>query len=170
MDFVPNWSIFAALAAAFSIPVVLWISGRTSMRGNLGARLKTALAASWALWLTAHFASTPSSLWDFLAGAAILTTAAMIAFNVWSLLSWGFMLSLLLALSRQDQPISADEWIEAHSGGTYRIFSRNRLNVLLGMGLAQESEGRVSVASVLGRLMARAALFASVWYGVKPSQ
>jgi hypothetical protein len=167
IDFIPSGPIAAALAASFLIPVTLIISQWTSWRPQLGRRYRLALAVAWTGWVIMFTIAGSFDPWDCVAGGLIMLTATMISFNIWGLLAWGFMLSMLMAAHRQQKPLSRDQWIAAQSGATYHLFSRNRLTILTNMNLVREEEGMVGITPGMGRMMARIGLLASAWYGIR---
>lgn len=167
IDFVPAHAIATAIGASFLIPVSLVLTGRTSLRPQLGSRYRLSLLVAWVAW-GASLPLAPSwDFWDVLSGALVMAIATMISFNVWGLLAWGFMLAMLMALSRAGGPLTLKEWIVAHSGGDIDVFAANRVRVLLNMGLVEEKEGTIIVGAGRGALLARLGLLASAWYGVK---
>lgn len=165
IDLVPAPAIAAALAGSFTIPACLVATQFTPLRPALGTRYRLSVTIGWGLWLAATLAAE-SGPGDAAAGAMIMATATMIAFNAWGLLAWGFMLSMLMALFRAKAPLSLDQWIERQNGGTIAVFAGNRLRVLLNMGLATEDGDRALVRSLKGRVMALVAVATAAWYGV----
>ena len=95
---------------------------------------------------------------DVLAGALLLFTALLAGFTLWTLVAWGFTLSMLLTLARSDRPLSLEEWIIRYTNGKpLTAFARDRLGVLFRLGLATSREGRVVMTPHRGRFVARIA-------------
>ena len=75
---------------------------------------------------------------DVFASLLIWLTALLVFFSFWSLLAWGFTVSLLLALTRAEKPMTFEEWVRKYTGGgTIETFARDRLDLLLRAGFAR---------------------------------
>jgi hypothetical protein len=95
---------------------------------------------------------------DLVAGGLLLATATLVGFTLWTLVAWGFTVSLLLALARADRPVTADEWALAYTRGKpLGAFARDRLGVLFKLGLAELRDGEVVMTPRRGRAFAKSA-------------
>jgi hypothetical protein len=96
---------------------------------------------------------------DVIAGVLLLLTAILFWHVVWSLLAWGFTLTLLTALAQAHRPLNREEWISAYmKGGNLSTFVHNRLRLLVGSGLV-EVRGDIVVATNSGILVAQLVRF-----------
>jgi hypothetical protein len=67
----------------------------------------------------------------------------------WSLLPWGFTLTLLTTLARDDRPLTLEQWMSTYmQGGSLAGFADNRLRLLIGSGMAALTEGEVIVTPI----------------------
>jgi hypothetical protein len=83
---------------------------------------------------------------DVLGGILLLATAILLCHVFWSLLAWGFTVTLLTALARSAQPLTLQQWTSAYmQGGDFSGFAHNRLRLLIGTGMVISSDGRITV-------------------------
>ena len=54
---------------------------------------------------------------DAATGLLLLMTATLAVFTLWTLIAWGFTLSMLLALARGGRRLSVEEWAEEYMNG-----------------------------------------------------
>jgi hypothetical protein len=151
MSIVPPPPILASLAAALLLPLLLAVlSHRPCRIAPPGGRFLLAALAVAAAWTGClPFAEDTA---DLLAGALLLVAAVLAEFTIWTLLAWGFTVSLLLALARQGQAVDLDDWIESYTDGqTAESFSHDRLAVLLRFGLATRTNDRLVRTPIAGR-------------------
>lgn len=158
VDFVPSAPVALSLAACALLPGVLLALSRGPARvAAPGRRFVVATGLTWAAWLAAMIAIVPGWV-DLSTGALLLATATLSGFTLWTLVAWGFTLSMLLALARGGRPLTAAEWALATTRGRpLDVFARDRLGVLLALGLARVEGGRVVMTPARGRFVARAA-------------
>jgi len=155
MNIVPGPAQAVAICLSAALPLLLLAVARaTSVRGagrtfRIGVSLATALfvLASLVLPGERHFD-------DVLAGALLLATGILLSYVFWSLLAWGFTLTLLTSLVQAGRPMTSDEWATAYMrGGNLGTFARNRLKLLLGSGMVASSDGKL-VATAKGTMVA----------------
>ena len=81
--------------------------------------------------------------------------AAMVFWHVaWGLLAFGFTLTLLTALVQAGRPLTRSDWVRAYmQGSTLEKFARNRLQLLLGTGMARTDRQNI-VATPFGAIAA----------------
>ena len=91
---------------------------------------------------------------DVFSGVLFLITA-MLFWNVaWSLLAFGFTLTLLTALAQAGRPLPRSEWVRVYmQGSDLEKFARNRLQLLLGTGMARTDRQNI-VATPFGAVAA----------------
>ena len=158
IEVVPSLPVAFSLAACGLMPFMLLALSHGPWRiAAPGRRFVVAAALTWAGWLGAMSFLAP--VWvDFVTGAFLIATATLAGFTLWTLVAWGFTLSMLLALSRAERPLSVEEWALAHTRGKpLAAFTRDRLGVLVAMGLAEVRGDRVLMTDNRGRVVARTA-------------
>jgi hypothetical protein len=100
-------------------------------------------------------------------GVLLLATATLAGFTLWTLVAWGFTVSMLLALARAGRPLTADEWALAYTRGKpLEAFARDRLGVLFKLGLAEVQEGQVVMTPRRGRAFAKGAMVLRKLFGL----
>jgi hypothetical protein len=108
------------------------------------------------LWVGLMFVSTSPGLVDLISGGLLLATALLAGFTLWTLVAWGFTISILLALNRANSPLTLDEWVLRYTGGKpVEAFARDRLGVLFRLGLAEAQGDQIVMTPSRGRRMAR---------------
>jgi hypothetical protein len=92
---------------------------------------------------------------DAFGGMLLLLTAILLCHIFWSLLAWGFTVTLLTAIAGAGKPLALEQWISAYmQGGEPSGFAHNRLRLLIGSGMVVAREGRITVTP-FGMLTAR---------------
>ena len=156
IDVVPSLPVAVSLAACGSMPFVLLALSHGPWRiAAPGRRFVVAAALTWAAWLCVMSFLAP--VWvDFVTGALLIATATLAGFTLWTLIAWGFTLSMLLALSRAERPLSVEEWALAHTRRQAARGVRSRsARRAVAMGLAEVRGDRV-VMTRLSRASLRA--------------
>jgi hypothetical protein len=104
---------------------------------------------------------------DILSGCLLLV-AAMLFWNViWSLLAFGFTLTLLTALAKAGQPLTKPQWALAYmQGADLGKFARNRLQLLLGTGMARVDQKSI-VATPFGIVTASLIKLTRFLFGIR---
>jgi hypothetical protein len=158
IDFVPSAAVAAALAASGLLPVFLISLSHGALKVTApGRRFVLAAALAWAAWLATLPATSPDAV-DLVTSVLLLATATLAGFTLWTLVAWGFTVSMLLALDRACGPLSVDEWaIEYTRGKPIDAFARDRLGVLFKLKLAEARGDSVVMTPARGRLFAVAA-------------
>jgi hypothetical protein len=156
IDFIPTLTVALSLAACGLLPAVLCGLSHGPLKVVApGRRFVVAAGLTWAAWLVAVVAVSPGWV-ELVTGALLLATATLAGFTLWTLVAWGFTLSMLLALAHAGRPLSADEWARAYTGGkSLDAFARDRLGVLLRLGLAEVRGGEVAMTPCRGWAFAR---------------
>jgi hypothetical protein len=147
-----------SLIACVLLPVALLALSHGPLKVPApGKRFVVATAVVWAAWVAAMVAVRPDSV-ELVTGGLLLATATLAGFTLWTLVAWGFTVSMLLALSRADRPLTVDGWALAYTRGKpLAAFARDRLGVLLKLGLAEVRGGEVVMTPRRGRVFAKAA-------------
>jgi len=93
---------------------------------------------------------------ELLSGALLLATATLAGFTLWTLIAWGFTLSLLQALDRGVRSLTVEEWALVYTRGRpFDVFARDRLGVLFMLGLAEPRGGNIVMTANRGWFLAR---------------
>jgi hypothetical protein len=158
VDFVPTVPVALSLAACALLPgTLLALSHGPGKVAAPGRRFVLATALTWLAWAVAALAVAPGWV-ELLTGALLLATATLVGFTLWTLVAWGFTLSMLLALARAGRPLTVEAWaLEYTRGKPLAAFARVRLGVLFALGLAEVRGGAVVMTPRRGRLFANAA-------------
>ena len=159
LDLLPSAPVAASIALCSALPVVLFALSHGPWRiAAPGRRFVMAGILTWFAWLAAMFATGPGWV-DFVAAGLLLATATLAGFTLWTLLAWGFTLSMLLVLERAERPITVEEWIRAYTRARpLDALARDRVGLLLRLGLVSMKDKRHLVSSTLGGLFARLAV------------
>jgi hypothetical protein len=167
VDFIPTLPVALSLLACGCLPIVLLaVSHGPSRVAAPGRRFVLAIGIVWVAWLAAMLASSPEWV-DLLSGMLLLATATLAGFTLWTLVAWGFTVSMLLALDRAGRPLSVEEWGLAYTRGKpLEAFTRDRLGVLFTLGLAEIRGADVAMTPVRGRALARIAVLLRVLFGL----
>jgi hypothetical protein len=170
VDFIPTLPVALSLAACAILPVALLALSHGPLKVRApGKRFVVAVAVVWAAWVAAMIAVRPEWV-ELAAGGLLLATATLAGFTLWTLVAWGFTVSMLLALARAGRPITADEWALAYTRGKpLDAFARDRLGVLLKLGLAEVRDGQVVMTPRRGRTFAKGALALRRVFGLSES-
>jgi len=155
IDFVPTPAVALALEACVLLPAILLLLSHGPLRVHgPGRRFVLAAGLTWVAWLAALTAVHPGAV-EVVTGALLLATATLAGFTLWTLVAWGFTLSMLLALHRAGRPLSVDEWALAYTRGKpLDAFARDRLGVLLMLKLAEVRGDEIAMTPGRGRLFA----------------
>jgi hypothetical protein len=167
IDFVPTLAIALSLVACALLPAsLLALSHGPLAVAAPGRRFVLAASLIWFSWLVAMAVVAPDWI-DVIAGGLLLATATLACFTLWTLIAWGFTISMLLALSRAGHSLTPDEWAFAYTRGQpLDAFARDRLGVLLKLGLAEIREGEVVMTPGRGRLVARISVALRTLFGL----
>lgn len=167
IDLVPTPAVAAGILAG---PVLFaWLvalsHGPWKIRAPGRRFVAAALLTAGGFAVLAAFVGSGSI--DVLAGALIVATVLIAGFTAWTLVAWGFTLSMLLALARAGGGLTLDALIAAYTGGLpIETFSGDRLSVLFRLKFAEgDADGRVR-ATPRGRRLARFASFLRRAFGI----
>jgi hypothetical protein len=160
-DWMPPIALGTAIFCGGAIPVFLILLGRTSSAlQRPGLRYRVSVQAAWVVFLTSlvgfALAGIPIGTIDYIAGAAIMLSATVLAFIAWSLIAWGFTLSMLLALAKEKRVGGLEDWIRHYTGGAdFRRLAADRAAVLLAARLAVVTGEDGYRLTTLGRVAGR---------------
>jgi hypothetical protein len=159
IELVPSVPVALSIAVCSVSPVVLFALSHGPWRiAAPGRRFVIAIILTWTAWLAAMTAVGPGWV-DFVTGGLLLATATLAGFTLWTLIAWGFTLSMLLVLERAGGPITIEEWIRSYTRGRpLDALARDRVGLLLRLGLVSMRDKGLLVSAPRGDLFARVAL------------
>jgi hypothetical protein len=159
IDFVPSLPIALSLAAAGLLPVAVLVLSHGPLKVTApGKRFVRAAVLTIVAWVGLMFVPDQPAAVDVIAGGMLVFTALLAGFTLWTLVAWGFTLTMLLTLAKAGRPLTADEWMRGYTGGKpAAAFARDRLGVLLRLGLAEVRGSDVVMVPGRGRTFAVAA-------------
>ena|ERR1700761_3350055 len=168
MIFYPAPMQWVAIALSSLFPLFpLALAKARAFRGS-GARYVVACVIATVVFFVA-FIILPGEhdLFDALSGFLILATAMLFWNVIWSLLAFGFTLTLLTALVQAGRPLTRSQWVTAYmQGADLRKFARNRLQLLIGTGMAKY-EGNNIVATPFGSFAATFVRSTRLLFGIR---
>jgi hypothetical protein len=172
--FVPPSEIFAAIIACAILPVLLLVLGREIFRRmSLGRRFVVAVFGAIVVWVVLILilpvwgvGDAEVRLVNLIAGALVMVTGVLVAFSLWSLLAYGFTISMLLSLAQSGTPLALDEWRQTYGGVGLEQFGQDRIGVLLGFRLVRQKAERLEIVSGRGQLFAGLVHIADVLFSI----
>ena len=168
MDLVPTPVVGGALLACGLLPAcLLGLSHGPCRIARPGLRFASASLLVVSSWVVGVCLAGGAAWADILTGSLLLLTCVLASFTLWTLLAWGFTLTMILAVSRREGPISFDEWAREYTRGReLEAFSRDRLGLLFRAGAATRESDSISLTPWRGRLLARAVMLFRRLYGL----
>jgi hypothetical protein len=156
MSILPGPLQITAIALSALLPLLLFVYARIGIFRGAGRLFRAGCLTIIALYAAACLGLPwPRDIGDVVGGALLLTTAILLCHVFWSLLAWGFTVTLLTALASSAQPLTLEQWASAYmQGGDLSGFAHNRLSLLIGSGTAVSRNGQV-VVTPLGMLLVR---------------
>ncbi|MFZ5715137.1 MAG: hypothetical protein ACOY3N_20130 [Bradyrhizobium sp.] len=134
MNLLPGPAQAAAIGLSIAFPLLLLLYARIAATGGSGRRFRLGCITIIILYAIACMALPGQrQVGDMLGGLLLLGTAIMFCYILFSLLAWGFTLTLLTALVQAGRPLTLEQWAEAYmQGGDLGMFTHNRLKLLVG--------------------------------------
>jgi hypothetical protein len=172
MTVFPGPATALALLVGLGLVFFLYVMSHGALRiASLAKRFISAAAASLVFWISGvvlMYALGAAVVWnDLVAGGLIMFAAILSWFTLWTLVAWGFSLSLLMALTRAAEPMTEKSWFDSYAGiGGVERFGTDRLGILLKFNLASFRAGKISVTLFPGRPVAAIALVLSRLFGL----
>ena len=158
----------AALVLGIVFPLVMLGCAQIKSIRGAGVRFAAGCVAAAAIFVALAFVMPgerdPA---DVFSGILLLITA-MLFWNVaWSLLAFGFTLTLLTALVQAGRSLSRPEWVRAYmQGSTLEKFAWNRLQLLLGTGMTRVDRQNI-VATPFGAIVATMVRSTRFLFGIR---
>ena len=173
---IPQFSFVVAIGASLLLPLLLLLFSRLAPKGgNPKHSLLAAIAFApiLAVGMSMTFFDIQSELSvtapsDAIAALLLYVTAVMIVYSAWSLIGYGFTLSVLNAACSFDEPASVEQLAERFGGGHgLRAFLGDRMGVLLGMGLMVRSGNHCELSGCFSVRFAAAVRLAMRVYAIR---
>lgn len=142
MNFLPGPAQTAAICLSAGLPLLLLCYARIAAIRGAGRRFRISCLTVIILFVIACIALPGQRrLDDVVGGCFLLATAMMLCYILFSLLAWGFTLTLLTALVQVGRPLTSKQWAEAYmQGGDLSTFAHNRLKLLIGAGMVTTAD------------------------------
>jgi len=151
MVLVPSALQASALLIGVILPLILLACVHVRIIRSAGARFRAASLMAVGLY-AGVFLFLPGSreVADIVSGALLLATAILFWYVIWSLLAWGFTLTLLTALITAERPLTQDQWVTAYMGGAGDLssFAENRLRLLRVAGMVSMDADEVTATQL----------------------
>lgn len=146
MNFLPGPAQAAAICLSAALPLLLLCYGRIAAIRGAGRRFRLGCLSVVALFVIACIALPGQRhLDDVVGGLLLLATTMMLCYVLFSLLAWGFTLTLLTALVQAGRPLTLEQWAAAYmQGGDPGAFAHNRLKLLIGSGMVTMADSRLT--------------------------
>ncbi|HXH42348.1 MAG TPA: hypothetical protein VNK51_00700 [Bradyrhizobium sp.] len=149
MNLLPGPAQAAAIGLSLAFPLLLLLYARIAATGGAGRRFRLGCVSLVILYAVACLALPGQRhASDVLGGLFLLGTAVMLCYILFSLLAWGFTLTLLTALVQAGRPLTLEQWATAYmQGGDLGTFTHNRLKLLIGAGMVVTADGQLAPTS-----------------------
>src|SRR5262245_31025275 len=172
LDFTMPGPVAAAFLVSLSLPLYLVLVARLPfLAGRNALQFTVTIFVAVVVWIAALQAVTgarPTSSVEFIVGALALATAVLVYLEIWSLMSRGYTLALLLTLYQAGRPLSASELARRYRGGEgLQWIMRHRLAGLEAAGLIRRQGDYLVLTPWLGWAVARGYCVAIVLLGLK---
>ena len=167
MNMLPGPAQAAAIGLSIALPLLLLGYARIAATGGSGRRFRLGCVSIIAFYAVACVALPGQRHFDdVLGGLLLLATAMMFVYILFSLLAWGFTLTLLTALVKAGRPLTLEQWAVAYmQGGDLGAFTHNRLKLLVGAGMVIVAEGKLALTTK-GMAVARLVKFVRLSTGL----
>jgi hypothetical protein len=149
MNLLPGPAQTIAICLSLWLPLLLLGCARFLSIRSAGSRFRIGCVTIVALFGLACIALPGERQFDdVVGGVLLLATAILLVYVFWSLLVWGFTLTLLTALAQAGRPLTEEQWAATYmQGGDLGTFAHNRLKLLLGSGMIVAANGKVSTTA-----------------------
>ncbi len=167
IDFIPSATIAVSLLLCAGLPVLVVLLSHGPWKvSHPGRRFLVATLAIGVGWALAMCVMSPRWV-ELLTGGLLLATATLVAFTCWTLIAWGFTLSMLLALARAECPLQEQYWVQRYTGGRpLEALTRDRLGLLVKLGLARVDDGELILNLPRGRWLAQITMLLRQLFGL----
>jgi hypothetical protein len=158
LEFTMPGAVIAAFAVSVSLPVCLLViarlpplAGRNAVQFLISVMIAI---AAWAAALLLVPAARPTGAVEVIIGAMVIGSAVLVYLEIWSLLSRGYTLALVVTIHQAGGTLTAPELARRYRGGEgLEWIMRHRLAGLEAAGLVRRTDDRL-VLTGLGRAAA----------------
>jgi hypothetical protein len=159
LDFTMPGAVAAAFVAALSLPIFLLLAVRLPfLAGRNGLQFTASVAVTVGAWIVALLVvpgARPAGSAEIIVGIFLLATAVLVYLEIWSLMSRGYTLSLMLTIHHAGRPLPAAELARRYRGGEGLAWiMRHRLAGLEAAGLVRHQDDHLVLTPWLGRAVA----------------
>jgi hypothetical protein len=156
MSILPGPLQTTGIVLSALLPLILYFYARIGVFRGAGRLFRAGAITVIALFALGCVGwPGPRDAGDAFGGMLLLLTTILLCHIFWSLLAWGFTVTLLTAIADAGKPLTLEQWISAYmQGGELSGFAHNRLRLLVGSGMVVAREGRITVTP-FGMLTAR---------------
>jgi hypothetical protein len=159
LEFTMPGALTAAFAASVGLPLCLLVIARLpplAGRNAIQFLISVLIAiAAWAGALVLVPAARPAGAAEIAMGAMVIGSAVLVYLEIWSLLSRGYTLALIVAIHQSGGPLTADELARRYRGGEgLEWIMRHRLAGLEAAGLVKRTGDQLVLTQRLGRTAA----------------
>jgi hypothetical protein len=172
LDFSLTPTVLHAVAAGAALPMYVALiarlaplSGRNALQFLLGCLVMLIL---WIGLVIVWPGPRSPGRAEVCVGLMILGAESLFYLEVWSLLSRGYTLGLLVTLHRAHRPLDEEELARSYRGGSgLSWIMQHRVSGLIAGGLVREHDGMVVLTPVLGVAAARLYKFSIMVLGLQ---
>jgi hypothetical protein len=173
MTLVPSAPIVAAIFASCLLPFFLLALSHGPLRiAAPTRRFLVAAACAVAVLVTLLILGEGGEWPDFVAAVALALGSLLAGFTLWTLVAWGFTVTMLRVVEEAGQVASADDWCRAYTGGHgIERFAVDRCALLVRFGFARPAAAEMPSLAITarGRALARAAAIGRALFGLDGS-
>ena len=170
MDFRLPPELLYSVGVSLAFPVTLFVvtrwPGHNARRFLVAALLHTVIGATGELWLPGG--PRPATATGWLLGALVWTALLQLYLQVWSLLSRGYTLSMLIVLLQVRESLDATEIARRYRGGAgLGWIMQHRTRGLEAAGMVEARADGALALTGAGSFIARAYLAARGVFGLR---
>ena len=145
-------TILIPILLILMMPIILLVMPRFFRKIDLSMRFKLVaifILLTWCLLgLVLKSKGYVFSYWDICSGALLIISVLIFLFMIWSVLCWGYTISMLLCLSQPKSVTNLHDWEKLYTNtDSLLTLTRNRSQVLVWLGLAKIDKDIVQLTS-----------------------
>ena len=159
LEFTMPGAVIAAFAVSVGLPVCLLVIARLPpLAGHNAVQFLISVMIAIAAWAGALLlvpAARPTGAVEIIIGAMVIGSAVLVYLEIWSLLSRGYTLALIVTIHQAGGLLTAAELARRYRGGEgLEWIMRHRLAGLEAAGLVQRTGDQLVLTPRLGRAAA----------------
>ena len=146
-------SIILPIGLIAIFPLLLILQSMINVKSSPGGRFKIAAALLLVIWSMASVMLSviysEFTIWDWLAGVMLLLSVILFAFMLWSVLCWGYTLSMLLCLEKNSYVDDLRHWQRLYTqSDDIRRLTLNRMQLLVWMKCVSVKNSEMEVTAI----------------------